>query len=65
MAETVNLRQARKRKRRDEAARQADANRLAFGRSGAEKAETLLKRELDERRLEGHRRAEPQPGDKD
>lgn len=56
MADIVNLRQARKRKRRGEKERIAEANRLAHGRSGAETREARLTRKLDETRLEGHRR---------
>ena len=61
-AELVNLRQARKRKRRDEAAKGADANRLQFGRSRSEKAEMRLKREIEEKKLQAHRReSHPEP----
>lgn len=56
MAEIVNLRQARKRKRRDERERDAAANRLLHGQTGGEKAKLRLSRALDEKRLEGHRR---------
>ena len=37
MAEPVNLRQARKRLAREEAEKQAEANRLKFGRTKAER----------------------------
>jgi hypothetical protein len=37
MAELVNLRQARKRRAREEAGKQAEANRLKFGRTKAER----------------------------
>jgi hypothetical protein len=37
MAELVNLRQARKRRDRTDAAKQAEANRLKFGRTKAER----------------------------
>lgn len=56
MAEISNLRQARKRKRRADKERDAEANRLRFGRSAAAKAGERLDRDLAERRLEGHRR---------
>ena len=59
MADIVNLRQARKRKRRDEKDRSADQNRRAHGRSSAEKTETGLTRSLDDKRLEAHRRERP------
>ncbi|MBW8635805.1 DUF4169 family protein [Hoeflea sp. WL0058] len=53
----VNLRQARKRKARDEKDRQAEANRIAFGRTKAEKSATQdenLKslRDHEQKRLE-------------
>ena len=59
MAEIVNLRQARKRKRRYAKERIADENRRAHGRSSAEKTETALTRSLDDKRLEAHRRERP------
>ncbi len=57
VAEIVNLRQARKQKARVEKERQADQNRLTFGRSKAEKSLTRAlndkaKTALDQRRLE-------------
>ncbi len=53
----VNLRQARKRKARDEKERQAGANRIAFGRTRAEKSATRAEnlktlRDHDQKRLE-------------
>ena len=53
----VNLRQARKRKARDEKERRADANRIAFGRTRAEKSATRAEnlktlRDHDRKRLE-------------
>ena len=56
-ADIVNLRQARKRKHRDEKARQAEANRLTHGRTKAEKnlTKTINEkslRDLEQRRLE-------------
>ena len=56
MAEIVNLRQARKRKRRDEKEHEAAANRRLHGQTGSEKTKLRLTRALDEKRLEGHRR---------
>jgi hypothetical protein len=55
MADIINLRRARKAKKRDEAAKGADANRLAFGRTKAEKQKTGAERKLAETRLAGHR----------
>jgi hypothetical protein len=59
MADIVNLRQARKRKRRDEKDRAADENRRLHGRSAAEKTHTRLGNELADKRLEGHRHERP------
>jgi len=56
MAEIVNLRQARKRKRRSDKEDAAAANRLTHGRPAAEKTATRLVRDLEERRVAGHRR---------
>jgi hypothetical protein len=55
MAEIVNLRRARKEKRRAEKEAEADNNRRASGRSKAEKGVTAQLRTLDSARLEGHR----------
>jgi hypothetical protein len=66
VAEIVNLRQARKRKRRDDKARDAAASRLLHGRTAGEKSRTGLERELEEKRLEAHRRDGPMiPGRND
>lgn len=56
-AEIVNLRQARKRRRRDEKAKEAEENRLAFGRTKSEKQLTRTlnrkqRRLLDQQRLD-------------
>ena len=58
MAEIINLRRARKRKER--AGREADAaeNRIAFGRSKAERALSEARKDLADRRLEGHKRGD-------
>ena len=56
MADIVNLRQARKRKRRDEKARQAAENRRAHGQLGGREEGHAARAELDAKRLEGHRR---------
>lgn len=56
MAEIVNLRQARRKRAREEKAAAADANRRAHGLSKAEKKKAKTLRELAEARLEGHRR---------
>ena len=59
MAEIVNLRQARKRKRRDNKERVADENRRSHGRSLTEKSATRLAKNLDDKRLDAHRRERP------
>jgi hypothetical protein len=68
MAEIVNLRQARKAKARQQAEHAASQNRVAFGRSKAEKSEVALMLALAQSRLEGHRidpgatpKAQPKP----
>lgn len=63
MAEILNLRQARKRRGRAEKERDAAANRAIHGRSAAEKAKERLGREIEERRLEVHRRDPSGPTD--
>lgn len=56
MNEIVNLRLARKRRRRAAKEDAAAQNRLTHGRSKAEKTQAGAISTLDERRLEGHRR---------
>jgi hypothetical protein len=55
MGEIVNLRRARKAKGRAEAAKQAEANRIAHGRAKAEKR--IAKTEADKARAhhDGHK----------
>jgi hypothetical protein len=55
MAEIVNLRRARKQKARTEAGKQAEQNRIAFGRTKAERNLTEAERAKAERHIEGHR----------
>jgi hypothetical protein len=55
MAEIVNLRRARKAKKRAEADRVAEAHRVAFGRRKAERDLTEKEKALAARRLDGHR----------
>ncbi len=55
--EIVNLRQARKRKARAEAEAKAADNRVRFGRTKVEKALGDARRDLEARRIEGHRLA--------
>ena len=58
MAEIINLRQARKAKVREEANRTAAANRVAHGRSKAEKQLASAEAERERLRLDGLRRDE-------
>jgi hypothetical protein len=55
-AEIVNLRRARKAKARTEKERGAEANRIAFGRTRAEKEATRAERERADRAVDAHRR---------
>jgi len=59
MAEIVNLRRARKQRARQEAEKQADRNRVAFGRTKAERSLTEAERDKAARTLDGHRLAVP------
>jgi hypothetical protein len=59
MGEVVNLRRARKDRAREEAGKAAEANRIAFGRTKAEKSLTQAERKLAEQRMEGHRIERP------
>lgn len=56
MAEIVNLRRARKAKARTEAEKKAADNRVAFGRSKAEKTLAKVEKEQSARFIDGHRR---------
>ncbi len=65
MGEVVNLRQARKARARVEAEKEAETNRIAFGRP--KKARTLQEKRkaMDVARHEGHRLEGPKdPGDR-
>lgn len=55
MGEIVNLNKARKARDKAEAKRTADANRLTFGRTKAERQATQKARDRDAARLDGHR----------
>jgi hypothetical protein len=59
MAEIVNLRRARKARQRSQAEAEAAANRVAFGRSKAERVVTEAEKTRAARALEGHRRDLP------
>jgi hypothetical protein len=56
VAEIINLRRARKAKARADAARQADANRLAFGRTRAEREVATRDADRARRLLDGAKR---------
>jgi hypothetical protein len=56
MGQIVNLRQARKRKARDVATREAEANRVRHGRTKAERQRDDAQRKAETAFLDGHRR---------
>jgi hypothetical protein len=56
MAEVVNLRRARKVRARQEKDAKAQENRVVFGRSKTERSLSAAKTQLDERRLDAHKR---------
>ena len=56
MAEIINLRQARKQKARAEKEARADENRIAFGRTKAEKNLTKAEQDLAKSCLDSHKR---------
>jgi hypothetical protein len=58
MGDVINLKRARKRKARDAEAQIADANRLRFGRPGAERKLEEARADLEARKLDGHKRSE-------
>ena len=53
MAEIINLRLARKARKRSDAAKQADANRAKFGRSKVERTVQRLDDARNDRALDG------------
>ena len=55
MAEIVNLRRARKQRARQDAEKQAQQNRISFGRTKAERSLTDAERDKAAQALEGHR----------
>ena len=56
MGDVVNLKGVRKSKARAAAEAKAQANRVAFGRTKAEKKTTQAEREAADRKLDGHKR---------
>ena len=63
MAEIINLRQVRKQKARAQAEKTAEQNRIAFGRTKAERKLTEAERDKAARHIDGHKldRDEPEP----
>lgn len=59
MGEIVNLNRARKARAKADAKRTAEANRLSFGRTKAERMTTRAERERDAAQLDGHKRDKP------
>lgn len=62
MAEIVNLRRARKTRSKAEAEARAAENRIAFGRTKAEKKQSEAEKALQATRLDGHRLTREKPG---
>lgn len=56
MTDIVNLKRVRKDKARAQAEAKAEANRLAHGRTKAEKTLTKAQQEAAARKLDGHKR---------
>lgn len=61
MAEIINLRQARKNKARADKEARAAENRIAFGRTKAEKSLTQAERDMAARRIDVHKRDDETP----
>ncbi len=55
-ADIINLRNVRKVKARADAEKQADENRVKFGRSKAEKSLSAATKNLTDKSLDGHKR---------
>lgn len=56
MNDIINLKRVRKARRRAEGEASAAANRVAFGRTKADKAQAKAETELARRKLDGHKR---------
>ena len=63
MGEVVNLRMARKRRRRADEEARAEENRARFGRTRAQKRGDDMERDLAQRTLDAHRRDDSGPRD--
>ncbi len=59
MGDVINLRRARKDKARGEKEKQAEANRLQFGRTKAERKLTDARNELAGKKLDDHKLGDP------
>ena len=55
MGEIVNLKRVRKRSEREQAAKEAEANRARFGRSKSERAADAMRAKRANDRLDQHR----------
>ena len=64
-ADIINLRRARKAKARAERTRQADENRITFGRTKAERTQSAAVRRMEEMRHAATRREGTPPSDKE
>ena len=62
MTKPINLRQARKRKAREDKAKQAEANRLAHGTPKAVRDLAAARRDKRVKQVDGHKRQSPEPG---
>jgi len=58
MAEIINLRNVRKAKARGEKEAAAEANRLKFGRTKAEKLKNAGEKARSDKHIDGHKREE-------
>jgi hypothetical protein len=65
MGDVVNLNRYRKQKQKAERERKASEKRARFGLPKTERAKTSAERALDARRLDGARRDEPGPDQRD
>ena len=61
MGEIINLRQARKARAKADKEAKAAENRIAFGRTKAERQKAEAQEKLGERRHEGHRLDRDEP----
>jgi len=57
MADIINLRSVRKQKARDQKDAAAEANRLKFGRTKAEKIKEATEKQRSQKHMDGHKLA--------